>query len=60
MDLVKQNKMHYFLWKCKKGIVDLLDREWVEKILIIFHKVDGSEVGFVPLLRQMNVAAGKD
>lgn len=29
-------------------------------MLIIFHKVDGSEVGFVPLLRQMNVAAGKD
>lgn len=29
-------------------------------MLILFCKVGGNEVGFVPLLRQMDMAAGKD
>ena len=38
----------------------MLGRRQVEKLLILFHKDGGSETGFVPLLRQMDVAAGKD
>lgn len=38
----------------------MLGRGRVEKLLILFHKDGGSETGFVALLRQMDVAAGKD
>lgn len=32
----------------------------VETSLILFHKGGGSGTGFVPLLRPVDVAAGKD
>lgn len=38
----------------------MLGRGQVEKLLILFHKDGGSETGFVALLRQMDVVAGKD
>lgn len=38
----------------------MLGRGQVEKLLILFHKDGGSETAFVPQLRQMDVAAGKD